>query len=119
VKITTTMPLKNAFRFDRAERRIPMEIPVVLDGHEGSRGTESTFTENVSARGARVVSSRRWQKGEPLTFASRTGEFRSLARVAYCQPLHGDGYAVGVEFLDPAGRWVVQSKTSSAQRQGG
>jgi hypothetical protein len=33
--------------------------------------------------------------------------------------MHGDGYAVGVEFLDPAGRWVVQSKVSSAQRQGG
>jgi PilZ domain len=119
--MTTNMPLKKLFPFHRAERRILMEIPVVLDRHDGAQGTEATFTENVSARGARVVSTRRWQKGEPLTFASRTGEFRSLARVAYCQPLHGDGYAVGVEFLDPAGRWVVQfkSKTSSAQRQGG
>jgi hypothetical protein len=117
--MTSTMSLKNVFRFHRNERRILMEIPVVLDRHQGAQGSESTFTENVSARGARVVSTRRWEKGEPLTFASRTGEFRSLARVAYCQPLHGDGYAVGVEFLDPAGRWVVQSKDSSAQRQGG
>ena len=88
-----------------------MEIPVLIDGHRQAPGSESTFTENVSARGARVVSSRRWEKGEPLTFVLRTGEFRSLARVAYCQPLHGEGYAVGVEFLDPAGRWVVQSKS--------
>jgi hypothetical protein len=110
------MPLKTTFTFHRAERRIPMEIPVVLDGHRRTPGTESTFTENVSARGARVVSSRRWEKGEALTFGLRTGEFRSLARVAYCQPLHGDGYAVGVEFLDPTGRWVVQSKESSTQR---
>jgi hypothetical protein len=117
--MTTSMSLKNIFPFHRNERRIPMEIPVVLDRHDGTQGTEATFTENVSARGARVVSTRRWQKGEPLTFASRTGEFRSLARVAYCQPLHGDGYAVGVEFLDPAGRWVVQFKVSSAQRQSG
>ena len=106
-------PRRN-FAFHRAERRIPMEIPVVLDRHRQTPGAESTFTENVSARGARVVSTRRWEKGEPLTFVSRTGEFRSLARVAYCQPMHGDGYAVGVEFLDPAGRWVVQSKESSA-----
>jgi hypothetical protein len=113
------MPIKKLFPFHRAERRILMEIPVVLDRHEGGQGAEATFTENVSARGARVLSTRRWEKGEPLTFASRTGEFRSLARVAYCHSLHGDGYAVGVEFLDPAGRWVVQSKTSSAQRQGG
>ncbi len=105
------MPPKTDFTFARAERRIPMEIPVVLDGHRNTPGVESTFTENVSARGARVVSTRRWNKGEPLTFVSRSGEFRSLARVAYCQPLHGDGYAIGVEFLDPAGRWVVQSQS--------
>jgi len=86
-----------------------MEIPVVLDGHRRMPGAESTFTENVSARGARVVSTRRWDKGARIVFASRTGEFRSAARVAYCQPIHGDGYAVGVEFLEPKGRWVVQS----------
>jgi hypothetical protein len=103
------MPLKTAFTYHRAERRIPMEIPVVLQGHQHTPGSETTFTENVSAKGARVVSTRRWDKGESLTFASRTGEFRSSARVAYCQSLHGDGYAIGVEFLEPTGRWVVQS----------
>lgn len=103
------MPLKTTFTYHRAERRIPMEIPVILDGHRHTPGSETTFTENVSAKGARVVSVRRWDKGESLTFASRSGEFRSSARVAYCQPLHGDGYAIGVEFLEPKGRWVVQS----------
>jgi PilZ domain len=103
------MPLKTLHATRRSEHRIPMEIPVVLDGHRDTPGVESTFTENVSKRGARVVTVRRWNKDEPLTFASRTGEFRSSARVAYCQPLHGDGYAIGVEFLEPTGRWVVQS----------
>ena len=84
-----------------------MEIPVVLDGHRRMPGRESTFTENVSARGARVVSTRRWELGERLTFVSRTGEFRSSARVAYCHPLQSDGFAIGVEFLEPKGRWVV------------
>ena len=101
------MPPRNGHPFNRRENRIPMEIPVVLDGHRRLPGAESTFTENVSARGARVVSVRNWEKGEKLTLASRTGEFRSSARVAYCQPLHGDGYAVGVEFLETKGRWVV------------
>jgi hypothetical protein len=104
------MPPRNGHVFHRAERRIPMEIPVVLDGQGSAPGAESTFTENVSARGARVVSTRRWQQNEQLTFGLCTGEFRSSARVAYCQPLHGDGYAVGVEFIEPKGRWVVQSK---------
>ena len=95
------------FTYHRTEQRIPMEIPVVLDGHRKLPGSESTFTENVSARGARVVSVRRWEQGEKLMFASRTGEFRSSARVAYCQPLQGEGFAVGVEFLEAKGRWVV------------
>jgi hypothetical protein len=103
------MPLRTKFTFHRAEKRIPMGIPVLIDGHRQAPGSEPTFTENVSARGARVVSVRRWEKGERLTFASRTGEFRSRARVAYCEPLQGDGFAIGVEFLEPRGRWVVQS----------
>lgn len=104
------MPSKfhsDSYSFHRVERRIPMEIPVVLDGHRRMPGTESTFTENVSTRGARVISTRRWEQNERLTFVSRTGEFRSPARVAYCEPLQGNGFAIGVEFLEPQGRWVV------------
>jgi len=109
VRMIKKMPHKLKFSFHRVEKRIPMEIPVLIDGHRQAPGAESTFTENVSARGARVVSVRRWKQGEPLVFTSRTGEFRSEGRVAYCQPLQGDGFAIGVEFLDPKGRWVVQS----------
>jgi PilZ domain len=100
-------PIAKGHMFHRAYKRVPMEIPVMLDGHHRLPGTESTFTENVSARGARVVSTRNWKKGERLTLILRTGKFRSSARVAYCQPLHGEGYAIGVEFLEPKGRWVV------------
>jgi hypothetical protein len=103
------MPHHTRYASERSENRIPMEIPVVLDGHRQIPGVEATFTENVSPKGARVVSIRRWDKGAQLNIASRTGEFRSAARVAYCQPLHGDGYAIGVEFLATEGRWVVQS----------
>jgi hypothetical protein len=102
-------PHKNKFSFPRKENRIPMEIPVMLEGHRHLPGVETTFTENVSAQGARVVSVRHWEKDARLTVASRTGEFRSSARVAYCQPIHGDGYAIGLEFLDRQGRWVVES----------
>jgi hypothetical protein len=103
------MTLKAKSVFHRAERRILMEIPVLIDGHRDAPGVESTFTQNVSARGARVISARYWEPDEPLKFASRTGEFRSSARVTYCQSLQGDGFAIGVEFLNPKGRWVVQS----------
>ncbi len=58
------MPLRTKFTFHRAEKRIPMGIPVFIDGHRLAPGSESTFTENVSARGARVVSMRRWEQHE-------------------------------------------------------
>lgn len=103
------MPPRNNHAVPRRESRIPMEIPVVLDGHRQVPGVESTFTENVSAKGARVVSVRRWDKDSQLVLASRTGEFRSAARVAYCEPVRGDGYVIGLEFLEPKGRWVVES----------
>ena len=103
------MPATTNFPASRAERRIPMEVAVVLDGHAQLPGTEATFTENVSMRGARVVTFRRWEKNDRLQIAMRVGDFRSTARVAYCQSLRGQGYAIGVEFLEPQGRWVVES----------
>ena len=103
------MTRSQVFPFQRSERRIPMEIGVFLEGNRQVPGAESTFTENVSERGARVVSVRRWEPNDRLTLISRSGEFRSTARVAYCHPMQGDGFAIGVEFLEPRGRWVVQN----------
>ncbi len=103
-------PLRSRIHpFDRTENRIPMEIGVFLEGNRQVPGAESTFTENVSANGARVVSVRKWEPDDRLVFTSRNGEFRSSARVAYCQPLQGDGFAIGVEFLEAKGRWIVQN----------
>ncbi len=103
-------PLRSRLHaFHRTENRIPMEIGVFLEGNREVPGAESTFTENVSARGARVVSVRRWEPDDRLMLTSRNGEFRSSARVAYCQPLQGDGFAIGVEFLESRGRWIVQN----------
>jgi len=103
-------PLRSRiYPFHRTENRIPMEIGCYLEGNRQVPGAESTFTENVSSNGARVVSVRRWEPDDRLVLTLRNGEFRSSARVAYCQPLQGDGFAIGVEFLDAKGRWIVQN----------
>jgi hypothetical protein len=90
-----------------------MEVGVQITGHHSLPGTETTFTENVSSRGARVRSSRRWKPNEQLTIATLTGSFRSVARVAYCQVIPESGFAVGLEFLDPRGSWVVTTMAPS------
>ena len=93
---------------DRRDKRVPMAIAVQLSGHSNVQGTESTFTENVSANGARVYSVRPWRKNERLWLSSLPGGFRSLARVAYCQALTGQGFALGLEFLERTAGWVIE-----------
>jgi hypothetical protein len=97
----------------RRETRIPMEVGVRISGHPIQPGLETTFTENVSSRGARVLSTRRWQQNDRLTISTLTGSFRSLARVAYCQMIPESGFAVGLEFLEPSGRWVISDSPSN------
>jgi hypothetical protein len=91
----------------RREMRVPMEVGVDISGHGRVPGTEATFTQNVSARGARVLSVRRWKTNDHLVITMRTGSFQSIARVAYCQAIPHTGYALGIEFLAPRGQWVV------------
>jgi hypothetical protein len=107
VGIGTLAPKSKNFAPLRRETRVPMEVGVDICGHVRMPGTETTFTENVSSRGARVLSARRWNINDQLVITMRTGSFQSVARVAYCQPVPQAGYAVGLEFLEPRGEWVV------------
>jgi hypothetical protein len=95
------------FTIARREKRVPMEIGVHISGHTTLPGTETTFTENVSSRGACVLSSRRWKINDRLTITAFAGSFRSSARVAYCQGVPDAGFAVGIELVEPSGTWVI------------
>jgi len=106
------LPKSKNFPAVRRDTRVPMEVEVQIHGHAKLPGTEKTFTENVSARGARVLTTRRWKTNEQLVISTVAGSFRSVARVAYCQPVPRAGYAVGLEFVEPSGRWVVDHPPS-------
>ena len=101
------MGVPKTFTAPRRETRVPMEVGVHITGNPAQPGTETTFTENVSPRGARVLSVRRWKQNDQLTIATLTGSFRALARVTYCQLVPEEGFAVGLEFIEPNGNWVV------------
>ena len=102
------MGVPKSFVFVRSERRVPMEVGVRISGHTGMPGTETTFTQNVSPRGARVLSSRPWKINDQLVISTMTGSFKAKARVAYCAITAESHFAVGVEFLEPNGKWVVE-----------
>jgi hypothetical protein len=101
------MGAPKSFTVPRRETRIPMEVGVQISGHSVLRDPETTFTENVSSRGARIWSTQRWKMNDQMIIATLPGSFRSMARVAYCQSVPGAGYAVGLEFTEPIGDWVV------------
>jgi PilZ domain len=101
------MGVPKTFTVPRRETRVPMEVGVHISGHAALPGTEVTFTENVSLHGARVLSPRRLRINDRLTIATLPGSFRSVARVAYCETVPEAGYAVGIEFIEPSGSWVV------------
>ena len=101
------MGIPKNFVGPRRETRVPMEVGVQITGHPGMPGTETTFTENVSPHGARVLSNRRWNTGDRLTISTLTGAFRAIARVAYCQTTPHSGFAIGLEFVKPSGNWLV------------
>ena len=93
----------------RREKRVPMEVGIRISGHPAMPGTETTFTENVSARGARVLTSRRWKTNDQVVVATMTGSFKSFARVAYCAITPENTFAVGLEFTESTGKWIVAS----------
>ncbi|HVB35817.1 MAG TPA: PilZ domain-containing protein [Candidatus Acidoferrales bacterium] len=97
---------------ERCEPRLPMQVGVRISGNTFMPGMESTFTENVSSRGARVRSVRRWRIGESICVLSPQAGFRSLARVAYCES-SAAGYSIGIEFLELEGQWVLASASTS------
>ena len=96
---------------------MPMEVGVQISGHAKLPGVETTFTQDVSSSGARVLSVRPWRPNDRLLIATLTGAFRSLARVAYCQPQRESGFAIGLEFLEPDGSWVVAKAARSMEAQ--
>ncbi|HUA00618.1 MAG TPA: PilZ domain-containing protein [Candidatus Aquilonibacter sp.] len=95
------------FAIPRRDKRIPMEIGIHIAGHPTIPGTEATFTENVSARGVRVLTARRWNINDRLTVTMPSGSFRATARVAYCHSVAESRFAVGLELIDPTGTWVL------------
>lgn len=91
----------------RLEDRTPVHVTVDLSGFDIHAAAQQGITENVSARGARVLTSRPWQPNERVTVRSLLGSLRSRARVVYCQPLEKGSFAIGLELFVSVGEWTL------------
>jgi len=100
------MALKNIFD-GRMEKRLPIAIVVRLTHAQDQpvNGAELTYTDNVSAHGARVISSRPWQAGELAQVTSLKDEITIRGKVVYCLKLPDNRYLIGLNFHDRRVTW--------------
>jgi hypothetical protein len=94
----------------RYEKRTATAVAVMLTSRERAFTTELTLTENISGRGARVLTKKLWWANDALVIKSLEGDLQSEARVIYRQPLRENVYAIGLELLAPKGNWRRKSR---------
>ena len=91
----------------RLQNRSPVHVTVDLSGLDVHTVAQRGVTENVSARGARVVTSKPWHPNDHITVRSLLGNLRSRARVVYCEQLGNDSFAIGLELFVSVGEWTL------------
>jgi hypothetical protein len=93
---------KHILAEQRTEARIPTRVGLELSGPDEPLIYETTFTENVSDHGARVVTKKRWSQNDNVLV--KLPESPSCrARITYCQHLKEDEFATGLQFSFSSG----------------
>jgi hypothetical protein len=90
----------------RSESRIARTVTVNISPLDEPLLKETAFTENISPRGARVVTEQEWQPGSLVLFISPKDGVRSQAQIVYCQRLGESRFAVGLELSARLEPWA-------------
>ena len=88
----------------RREARSIVSEPVELTNLSRTWSPETTSTQNISPRGARVTTQRLWEPGNLLMLKSVRGSFWARARVVYWRSFLSRA-TMGLEFLEQGGEW--------------
>lgn len=91
----------------RSERRIPKILAVELSCPDEYLPKEMTFTENVSPRGVRVTTVRRWNPGTRVLVSFLGKGIWSEGTIIYCQRLESGNFALGLELPWQVQRWQM------------
>jgi len=86
------------------EKRVPIAIVVHL-ARAAAAGPELTHTDNISAHGAGIISSRRWKPGEIAEVTSLNDRITLRGRVAHCAKREEGRYYVGLYFNEQEVTW--------------
>ena len=107
-----TEPYWRNLYWHNMEKRLPIAMLVNLAPAQvdGSNGTELTYTNNVSAHGACVVSDHPWQPGEIAQVTSFLDHIAMRGKVVYCRKHGDDQFAIGLSFQNSAVVWSIYLK---------
>ena len=86
----------------RTDERIQTKATAILVGGDGRLDMEMGITENVSCRGARVITNKCWNRNDMILLSLPGFRFTSAVRVAYCDVLMNGQFGTGLEFKGPA-----------------
>lgn len=100
----------------RSERRLPIAVEVRLEVLQGEsvEEHEQTYTDNLSAHGARVKSTHAWHPGELAGLSPLNEEFPVRAEVVYCQKRAPHSFFVGLKFPKGQVPWAIWKRFNNA-----
>jgi nucleoid-associated protein YejK len=100
----------------RMERRYPVVTIVRLARPPDSLTNEEerTYTDNISAHGARLFSKERWQTGDEVRVTSVRDNISLDGKVTYCQKIENARFCVGVNFKRQRVNWSTFSRFDGA-----
>jgi hypothetical protein len=93
----------------RKERRLPVLVVVNLSPLDlvNRERRERTYTDNISAHGARVRSTYVWKLGDRAEITPLSGEPPVSGEVVYCQKLDNDRFFVGLKVRESRIPWSI------------
>jgi PilZ domain len=97
------------------EKRLPIAIVVHLarTHDHTAEGPEVTYTDNLSAHGACVISARPWKIGEIAEVTSLNDRITLHAKVVYCHRRGEGRYNIGLDFQDREVTWSPSTSYTS------
>ena len=88
--------IRQALREMRRETRALAKVVLELSGE--AFGSEVVLTENMSRHGARILSKNNFPQNDRVFVKFPQAEQPSRARIAYCNTMPGNLFAVGLQF---------------------
>jgi hypothetical protein len=81
-------------------KRLPIAIVVHLAQlhSDAANGAEVAYTDNISAHGACLISSRPWKLGEVVEVTPLKDQIPLCGKVAHCERRDDHRYAIGLAF---------------------